>query len=221
MFFDYLFDPANWEIGSSGNIPQLLYQHFWYSVVTVVIAAAIALPVGLYCGHTGRFAFLAINIGNAGRALPTLGLMTLLVTLMGLGMIPVFIALVTLAIPAILTQTYAGVQGVDSNITDAARGMGMRPLQVLLRAEIPVALPLIFSGIRNAFLQVIATATVAAYVGVGGLGRLLVDGLALNQYDRVVAGAILVALVAIAVDILTDIIQRYAVSPGLRAQFSR
>ncbi len=221
MFFDYLFDPQNWDLARSGNIPELIYQHFWYSVVTVVIAAAIALPVGLYCGHTGRFAFLAINIGNAGRALPTLGLMTLLVTLMGLGMMPVFIALVTLAIPAILTQTYAGVQGVDSNITDAARGMGMRPLQVLLRVEIPVALPLIFSGIRNAFLQVIATATVAAYVGVGGLGRLLVDGLALNQYDRVVAGAILVALVAIAVDILTDIIQRYAVSPGLRTQFSR
>lgn len=221
MFFDYLFDPANWELARSGSIPELIYQHFWYSVVTVVIAAAIALPVGLYCGHTGRFAFLAINIGNAGRALPTLGLMTLLVTLMGLGMMPVFIALVTLAIPAILTQTYAGVQGVDPNTTDAARGMGMRPLQVLLRVEIPVALPLIFSGIRNAFLQVIATATVAAYVGVGGLGRLLVDGLALNQYDRVVAGAVLVALVAIAVDILTDVIQRYAVSPGLRAQISR
>lgn len=217
MFFDYLFDPANWELARSGSIPELIYQHFWYSVVTVVIA----LPVGLYCGHTGRFAFLAINIGNAGRALPTLGLMTLLVTLMGLGMMPVFITLATLAIPAILTQTYAGVQGVDPNTTDAARGMGMRPLQVLLRVEIPVALPLIFSGIRNAFLQVIATATVAAYVGVGGLGRLLVDGLALNQYDRLVAGAVLVALVAIAVDILTDVIQRYAVSPGLRAQVSR
>ena len=221
MFFDYLLDLSNWQLSGSDNIPQLIYEHFWYSIVTVVIATAIALPAGLYCGHTGRFAFLAINIGNAGRALPTLGLMTLLVTLMGLGMVPVFISLVILAIPAVLTQTYAGIHGVDSNLTDAARGMGMRPLQVLLRVEIPVALPLIFSGIRNAFLQVIATATVAAYVGVGGLGRLLVDGIALNEYDRVVAGAILVALVAVTVDIFTDIVQRYAVSPGLRSQFSR
>ena len=218
---DFLFDPSNWDLDSNNHIQGMIYQHFWYSAVTVAIAAAIALPAGFYCGHTGRFAFLAINIGNAGRALPTLGLMTLLVTLMGLGLMPVFIALVTLAIPAILTQTYAGVQAVDSNVTDAARGVGMRPLQVLLRVEIPVALPLIFSGIRNAFLQVIATATVAAYVGAGGLGRLLVDGIALNQYDRVLAGAILVAGVAVAVDILTDTTQRYAISPGLRAQIGR
>lgn len=216
MFFDYLFDPTNWALGSAGNIPSLIYQHIWYSVVTVAIAAAIALPTGLYCGHTGRFAFFALNIGNAGKSLPTLGLMTLLVTLMGLGMIPVFIALVVLAIPAIMTQTYAGVQGIDPNTTDAARGMGMRSVQVLFRVEVPVALPLIFSGIRNAFLQVIATATVAAYVGAGGLGRLLIDGLALNQYDRVIAGAILVAIVAILVDIVTDMIQRHAISPGLR-----
>ena len=221
MFFDYLLDPGNWDPGSGGTIPVLIYQHFWYSLVTVVIATAIALPIGLYCGHTGRFAFLAINLGNAGRALPTLGLMTLLVTLMGMGMLPVYIALVTLAVPAVLTQTYAGVRGVDPNVTDAARGMGMRPVQVLLRVEVPVALPLIFSGIRNAFLQVIATATVAAYVGVGGLGRLLVDGLALNQYERVVAGAVLVAGVAVVVDVLTDVLRRYAVSPGLRTPLGR
>jgi osmoprotectant transport system permease protein len=169
----------------------------------------------LLIGHTNRGAFLAINIGNAGRSLPTFGLLSLIVTLVGLGQVPLILALVVLAVPPMLTTTYAGLRAVDPAAVDSARGMGMRPLQILFRAEVPIALPLILSGVRSAALQVVATATVAAYVGLGGLGRLLVDGLSLNQYDRVVAGAVLVATLAIVIDLFGGLVQRLVVSPGV------
>lgn len=213
--FSYLLDPAHWVFGAPGSIPSFIITHLWYTAQAVLVAAAIALPLGLYIGHTGRLSFIAINAANAGRSLPTLGLISLLVVLMGLGFVPVLIALVILAIPPILTNTYAGIRAVDATAIDAAKGMGMRPMQVLFRLEIPMALPLISSGLRNALLQVIATATVAAYVGLGGLGRLLVDGLALNDYSRVVAGAIIVAVLAIIVDLAAAYVQRLVVSPGL------
>ncbi|WP_165063383.1 ABC transporter permease [Marisediminicola senii] len=211
----YLFDPANWEFGAAGSIPSFIVTHLYYTGLALAIAILIAVPVGLYIGHTGRLAFVAINAGNAGRALPTLGLVSLLVTMFGLGLIPALIALVILAIPPILTSTYAGLRAVDRAAVDAAKGMGMRELGILLRVEIPMALPLIISGLRSAALQVVATATVAAYVGLGGLGRLLVDGLALNQYDRVVAGAVVVAVLAIVIDLVAEGIQRLVVSPGI------
>lgn len=211
----YLFDPANWSLASPGNIPLLTVEHLYYTFLTLVIGAAIAIPIGLYIGHTGRFAFIAINAGNAGRSLPTLGLISLLVTLIGLGLLPVILALVILAIPPILTNTYAGLRAIDHAAVDAAKGMGMRPLQALFTVEIPMALPLIMSGLRSATLQVVSTATVGAYVGLGGLGRLLIDGLALNQYGRVVAGAVLVAALAIVLDIVAGGVQRLVVSPGV------
>lgn len=213
--FSYLLDPAHWSFETPGSIPSLILTHLWYTFLAVVVAAAIALPLGLFIGHTGRFSFIAINAANAGRSLPTVGLISLLVVLMGLGFMPVLIALVILAIPPILTNTYAGIRAVDATAIDAAKGMGMRPMQVLFRLEFPMALPLISSGLRNALLQVIATATVAAYVGLGGLGRLLIDGLALNDYSRVVAGAIIVAVLAIVVDLAAAYVQRIVVSPGL------
>jgi osmoprotectant transport system permease protein len=211
----YLFDPARWDTSILGNIPALIADHLWYTLLTLVIGALIAIPIGLYIGHTGRFAFLAINAGNLGRSLPTLGLICLLVTMVGLGLVPVLIALVILAIPPILTATYAGLRAVDPAAVDAAKGMGMRELQTLFTVEVPMAMPLIMSGLRSAALQVVSTATVAAYVGLSGLGRLLIDGIALNQYDRVIAGAILVAALAIVLDLFAGWLQQAVVSPGV------
>lgn len=217
-YFGYLFDGANWGWATAGSLPHLLLQHVVYTLVTVLIAAAIALPVGLLIGHTNRGAFLAINIGNAGRSLPTFGLLSLMVTLVGIGTLPVLVALVVLAVPPILAATYAGIRSVDRSAVDAAVGMGMRPRQVLFKAEVPMALPLIVSGLRSATLQVCATATVAAYVGLGGLGRLLIDGLSFNEYDRVFAGAVLVALLAITLDLLGAAAERAIVSPGVSSR---
>lgn len=206
---------SNWQPENPDGITARLLEHLQYTGIALAIATAIAIPVGLFIGHTGRFAFVAINAGNAGRALPTLGLLSLVVILVGIGLVPVIVALVVLAIPPLLTSTYAGLQSVDRAIVDAARGQGMRERQVLLRTEVPIALPILMSGIRNATLQVVATATVAAYVALGGFGRFLVDGLAVREYAQVVAGAILVATLAIVLDLLLAGVQRLVVSPGV------
>jgi len=211
----YLFDPAHWDVGAAGNIPSLILTHLYYTGLALGIGFVIAFPVGLYIGHTGKLAFIAINAGNVGRALPTLGLIGFLVVLMRGQFIPAMVALVVLAIPPILTSTYAGLRAIDRAAVDAARGMGMRELQTLFRVEIPMAMPIIMSGLRSAALQVVATATVAAYVGLGGLGRLLIDGLSVNDYDRVVAGAVLVAVLAVVIDLVAEGIQRLVVSPGV------
>jgi osmoprotectant transport system permease protein len=137
----------------------------------------------------------------------------------GTGFLPVLAALVALAVPPILTATYAGVRAVDPQVVDAARGMGMTPPQVLFRAEVPVALPVIFSGVRSAALQVVATATIAAYVALGGLGRFVIDGLAVRSYAEMLTGAVLVALLAITVDLVLAGVQRVVVSPGVTGRF--
>ena len=147
--------------------------------------------------------------------------MLLLVALLGVYIWPVLLALIVLAIPPILAQTYAGIRSVDPSAVDAAVGMGMRPLQVLFQAEVPMALPLIIGGLRSALLQVCATATIAAYASFGGLGRLLIDGLNRNQYDQVLAGALLVALLAIVLDYVSAAVERVVVSPGVREPGSR
>jgi osmoprotectant transport system permease protein len=216
MNFDYLLDPAHWDLSAPGSIPNLILSHLGYTGLALLFGALIALPVGLYIGHTGKGSFIAINAGNAGRSLPTLGLLMLMVTLLGLGLLPVLIALTVLVIPPILTSAYAGMRNVDQRVVDAARGMGMHPWQVLTRVELPMALPVMLSGFRNGALQVVATATVAAAVGLGGLGRLLIDGLAVNDYSRVLAGAIVVAALAVLVDLFLALIQRLIVSPGLK-----
>ena len=216
MNFSYLTDPAHWDLSLPGSIPNLILSHLGYTVLALLLGAVIALPVGLYIGHTGKGSFIAINAGNAGRSLPTLGLLMLMVTLLGLGLLPVLIALTVLVVPPILTSAYAGMRNLDHRVVDAARGMGMRPWQVLTRVELPMALPIMLSGFRNAALQVVATATVAAAVGLGGLGRLLIDGLAVNDYSRVLAGAIVVAALAVLVDLVLALIQRLIVSPGLK-----
>jgi len=219
QLIDFLSDSAHWS-GPAG-IPTRLLEHLQYTGLALAIAAAIALPVGLLIGHTGKGAFLAINAANAARSLPTLGLLTLIVLIAGLGITPVLVALVALAIPPILTATYAGIRNVDPEITDAARGMGMRELQVLLRAELPVAMPLVISGLRSATLQIVSTATVAAFVALGGLGRFLIDGLANQDYSEMLAGAMLVALLAIVLDLVFAVLRRYVVSDGLTGRVRR
>jgi osmoprotectant transport system permease protein len=214
---EFLSDPAHWS-GPSG-IPTRLLEHVWYTLLTLGIATAIALPVGLLIGHTNRGAFLAINLGNAARSLPTLGVLILVVLATGIGFTPVLVALVALAIPPVLTATYAGVRAVDPQIVDAARGMGMRAHQVLFRAEVPVALPVIMSGVRSAALQVVATATIAAYVALGGLGRFVIDGLAVRSYAEMLTGALFVALLAITLDLVLAALQRAVVSPGVTGRF--
>ena len=214
-YFGWLFDPANWT--GSGGIPARLVEHLGYVALAMMIALVIALPVGAWVGHTGRGGFLVVGSANALRALPTLGVLILLVTPFGLSIIGPLIALVVLAVPPLLAGTYAGVRNVDPAVVDAARGMGMRGGEVLWRVELPNALPLIIGGVRSAVLQVISTATIAAYVGLGGLGRYIFDGLAQRDFPQMIGGSLLVALLAIVVDLLLVALQKVIVSPGLQA----
>jgi osmoprotectant transport system permease protein len=214
-YFGWLFDPANWT--GSGGIPARLVEHLGYVALAMIIALVIALPVGAWVGHTGRGGFLVVGSANALRALPTLGVLILLVTPFGLSIIGPLIALVVLAVPPLLAGTYAGVRNVDPAVVDAARGMGMRGGEVLWRVELPNALPLIIGGVRSAVLQVISTATIAAYVGLGGLGRYIFDGLAQRDFPQMIGGSLLVALLAIVVDLLLVVLQKVVVSPGLQA----
>ncbi len=226
--WNWLSAVERWQ-GPDG-VPVHLREHLQYSLVALLIAAAIALPLGLLIGHTGRGSFIVVAVANSFRALPTVGLLTLFVTLIAphihstgsaTYLIPSLIVLVLLAIPSMLTNTYAGVSAVDPAVRDAARGMGMRGSQVLWQVELPNALPLIFSGIRSSFLQVIATATITAYVSLGGLGRYLIDGLAQQDYPQMASGAVLVALLALLIDMVLALIQRYTVSRGITGRYSR
>ena len=215
--WQYLTDSFNWS-GPEGITARIL-QHIWYTVAALGLATAIALPVGLWIGHTRRGAFLAINTGNAARALPSLGLLMLAVLITDqIGFLPVLIALVALGIPPILTSTSAGLSGVDPATIDAARGMGMTGREILTKVEIPIALPLIISGLRSATLQIVSTATIAALVSLGGLGRYVVDGLKLRDFPQMFTGALLVALLAIGLDAIFAAISRLTVSEGLKAR---
>ncbi|MEV5960302.1 ABC transporter permease [Kribbella sp. NPDC051952] len=214
--WEYLSDSFNWS-GNEGIWARIV-QHLWYTFAALGLSVVIALPIGLRIGHTRRGAFLAINLGNAARALPSLGLLMLAVLLTDqIGFLPVLIALVALGIPPILASTYAGLAGVDPATIDAARGMGMTGREILTKVEIPIALPLIISGVRSATLQIVSTATIAALVSLGGLGRYVVDGLKLRDFPQMFTGALLVALLAIALDALFALIGRLTVSEGLRA----
>jgi osmoprotectant transport system permease protein len=212
-------DPANWS-GTTG-VPNRLVEHMQYCALAVAIAMIIAIPVGAFIGHTGRGRFLVVGVANGLRALPELGVLMLAVLVIGISLVSVVVALVVLAVPPLLAGTYAGVRNVDRAVVDAARGMGMREREVLLKVEMPNALPLVFGGLRSAMLQVIATATIAAFVSFGGLGRYLIDGLGVQDYTQMAAGAVLVAALALAVEAVLAGLQRLAVSPGLRDQSRR
>jgi osmoprotectant transport system permease protein len=239
----WLNDPANW-LGPHGLLVRIR-EHLTYTGIAVLVALLIALPLGLIIGHTGRGVVLVAGLANGLRAVPVLGLLILLVVLIsprlhsqvaiaglvprgGLPyVLPVEIVLILLAIPPILTNTYAGVQAVDPDVRDAARGMGLRPRQVVLGVELPCALPLVMSGLRSSTLQVIATATVAGYVPfLGGLGRLIIDG---DQqlydvrfgYPAMVSAGIVVAVLAVLVDALLALAQRLIISRGVSERYLR
>jgi osmoprotectant transport system permease protein len=215
----WLAAPEHW-VGSNG-IPNRVAEHLLISVLTTLAAVAIALPIGVAAGHSGRGGFLAINVANFGRAMPSLALLALMLPLalslkLGLGFWPTFIALVPLGIPPTLTNSYVGVREVDRDIVEAARGMGLRDREVLRDVELPLAAPLILAGVRNSAVAIVATATLGALVAGGGLGRYIVDGIALQDYPRVFVGALLVALLSIAVEVTFGAVERLTVSSGLR-----
>ena len=196
----WLTAPEQWS-GTRG-IPNRVLEHLGYSALALAIAAAIAIPLGLWVGHSGRAQWI-VTATNAARAVPSL------------------VVLVLLAIPPLVSGAYAGVRAVDPAVRDAAYGMGMRPREVLRQVEVPCALPLVLSGARAATLQVIATATIAAAVSLGGLGRYLIDGLAVRDYAQMAGGAVVVALLALVVDIGWGLLTRYAVSPGLSGRAAK
>ncbi|MGY4926834.1 ABC transporter permease [Streptomyces sp. 900105755] len=207
-------DSSHWH-GYDG-IPARLWEHVQYSLEALAYAALIGLPIGLITGHYGRGGNTLALIATAGRALPSFGLLVLMFIWLGFGMLPVMIPLVILAVPPILVTTYEAMRSVDPSPVDAARGMGMPESRVLFQVELPVALPLILSGLRSAAIQIVSTATIAAYVSLGGLGRYIIDGLYQKNYEKVVGGATLVATMALATLGIFWAVQRLTVSPGVR-----
>ena len=237
-YFGWLFDPANWT--DQGGVFQRLMEHIGYTALTMAIALVLAVPLGAWIGHTGRGGFLVVGLANGLRALPTLGLLVLLVGAIGIGLIGPLIALVILAVPPILAGTYAGIvalaiysiallvrsvvdglRSVPAPVKQSASAVGYGWPRRLFRVEMPNALPLVVGGIRSSVLQVISTATIAAYVALGGLGRFIVDGLAVRDFPQMIGGSILVAALAIASDLLLAAVQKALVSPGLRMAPSR
>jgi osmoprotectant transport system permease protein len=216
---DWLASPAHW-VGSDG-IPTRLGEHLLLAGLATLVAVLVAFPTGVIFGHTGRGGFLAVNVANLGRALPSMALLALALPLafalkLGLGFWPTFLALVPLGIPPVLTNSYVAVREVDRDVVEAARGMGFREDQVLRRVELPIAAPIILAGVRNAAVAIVATATLGALVAGGGLGRYIVDGLARQEYERLFVGALLVALLAIAVEVGFGVAERFLVSAGVR-----
>jgi osmoprotectant transport system permease protein len=199
-----------------GGIPVRIIEHVVICAAAMFVACLVALPAGLAFGHGGRGGVVAIGVANVGRAVPSYALLLLLFPLFGLGFATALPALVLLAIPPILTNAYVAVRGVDADLVEAGRGMGHGELQLLARVELPVALPVIVAGVRTAAVQVVATATLAALVAGGGLGRFIIDGFALQDDGMLMGGAVLVALLAIAVERGSAIVERRLVSPGLR-----
>ncbi|MDN5571147.1 MAG: ABC transporter permease subunit, partial [Propionibacteriaceae bacterium] len=212
--FAWIADPANQ--GGPNGIWARMGEHLTYSAVGVLLACAIAVPVGLWVGHTGRGRGLAVGLSGAARALPTLGLVTLLGLLLGIGLVGPMIAFVALALPSILAGAYAGVESADRVAVDGARACGMTEWQVLTRVELPLGLPLLLGGVRSAFLQVVATATLAAYVGAGGLGRYLFLGLRTQNYPQMLAASLLVVALALVADLAFATLQKLATPAGLR-----
>jgi osmoprotectant transport system permease protein len=214
-------NPATWS-GPDG-IPIRLLEHLGISAVSLLIAGAIALPIGLAIGHTGRGASFAINLANLGRAIPSLAAIGIVVPFtqaldpeLGFSLYPTVIGMVVLAIPPILVNAYTGIAEVDRDLVESARGMGLREREILRGVEIPVATPVLFAGIRSAAVQVIATATLGAIYAFGGLGRYIVDGVAQNDNGKLFGGVILVAVLALAAEASLSILQRVLTSPGLR-----
>ena len=220
LFLDalaWIFSPD--RLTDNPSLPLLVVQHLFYTFVSVVIAALIAVPLGYLIGHTGRGREIAVGISGAARALPSFGLILLLVLVIGVPQKPLaaFIAFVLLAIPSVLAGAYSGLEQIDRRVIDAARAVGMTEWQILLRVEIPLGLPLLIGGLRAATLQVVATVTVAAYIGLGGLGLPIFAGLPLRRFDWMLGAALLIIVLALLLDGLFALLQHLVVPRGVTA----
>lgn len=212
----WIFSPD--RLTGSGALPLLFAQQLGYTFLAVAIAALIALPAGWAIGHTGKGREIAVAAAGAARAIPSFGLLILLVLLMGVlhKSEAAVVTFVLLAIPSLLAGAYTGFEAIDRRVIDAARAVGMTEWQILWRVEVPLGLPLLVAGFRAATLQVVATVTIAAYIGLGGLGYPIIQGLQLRDYTQILGGAILVAALALVLDALLAIAQHAAVPRGLR-----
>ena len=214
--FQWLVDPVNWA--GPGGIPARTGEHIVYTLLTLLIASIIALPIGFLIGHTGRLRGFAVGVSGALRALPTLGLVVYLALIMAnISIVPPLIALTILAIPPLLAGAYSGLESVNRSTIDAARAIGMTEWQIFAKVELPLSLPLVLGGLRSGALQVIATWTVAAILPVGGLGRFLFDGLAVQNYPEMLGGSIIVVALALVSDGLFAITQKLVVPRGVAA----
>jgi ABC-type proline/glycine betaine transport system permease subunit len=208
----WLNDPLNWT-GPQG-VPHLTWEHLYISGLALLIAAVVAMPLALLLGHTGRGGGLTVVTTNVSRAVPTLALLTLFsATSIGFGNRATIIALALFSVPPLLTNTYVGIRGVDPDVVEAARGMGLSGTSVLLRVELPLAVPLIAAGVRTAAVQVVATAGLAALVGGGGLGVIINTGFGQQDQGQIIAGGVLVAGLALLTELVLAIVQR-RVTPG-------
>jgi osmoprotectant transport system permease protein len=213
--FAWIADPAH--LTGPNGIPTRLVQHLAISLVVLVIASVIAIPLGYLIGHTGRGRSLAVSLTGGFRALPTLGLLIILALWLGIGVEAPVIALVVLAVPPILAGAYSGFEAIDRRTIDSARAVGMTERQIVGKVEVPLGLPLLIGGLRSAALQVIATATLADYVGAGGLGRFIFVGLKSNDYPQMLAGSVLVIALALLSEGIFAIIQKLVVPRGVSA----
>lgn len=217
-------DPGIWQ--GSGGIPNRVLEHLLLSVPAVALAAVLSVPVGVYLGHRNRGALFAISVANIGRALPSFAVLVLAIPFsirlgLGLSYWPAFAALFLLAIPPVLTNSYTGVREVAPGIVESSRGMGLTERQILVDIEIPMATPVILTGLRVSAVQVVATATLAALIGGGGLGRYIIDGLATRDIVEVFGGAVLVAGLSILTEVSFALAERALVSPGIRRRVDR
>lgn len=211
----WLMDPTRWT--GPGGVPMRTLEHLGYTALGVAVAALIAIPLGLAVGHTGRFKALAVASAGAARALPTLGLVTLFALLMGIGLTAPLLSFVILAVPSLLAGAYSAVESVEPATVDAARAQGMTELQILTRVELPLGMPLLIGGVRGATVQVVATAMLAAYVGNGGLGRYIFQGLGSQDYPQMIAGSLLVIALALVLDLVLLLAQRLTAPRGVTA----
>lgn len=207
----WLTAPEQWT--GANTLLDRTGEHLLYTLVALAISALVAVPLGYLVGHARRGKQLTVGLAGAGRALPSLGLLTVLTLVVGVGQagVAATVVFVVLAVPSVLAGAYTGVENVEDSVTDSARAMGMTPWQVLLRVEAPLGLPLLVGGLRSAALQVIATAVLAAYVGLGGLGIYVQRGIALRRYEEMLGGAIAIVVLAVVVDVFFAILARLAV----------
>jgi osmoprotectant transport system permease protein len=219
---EFIFQPrgsvgVGGDVGGLGQVGEFLWTHVWISALALAIAVAIALPIGVYLGHRGTGELLAVAIGNAGRAVPELALIALMVAFIGVGVLNVTLALMILGLPPILTNAFVGMRQVDRTTVEAARGMGMSEFDVIRKVELPLAVPTIMGGVRTGAINIVATAAIAPLAGVVTLGDFILNR---NVYgdEGVLAGAILVALLALAVELSLAGLQRLLTPRGVRKE---